>query len=71
MSQFNADNRMWHNLVSESLLNFPIANMTRVALLVKDLLPLHFNKLTSEEVTILRKLAKSKGLVDNQMHVGM
>lgn len=36
--QWKADNNMWSNLIRDNPLNLPLANMTRLAFLTKDII---------------------------------
>lgn len=66
VSQFEADNNMWKNLLRKSFFNMPVANFTRLALLAKDLFgynpPKDYNAYLS-----FRQLAVKKGLIDPNM----
>lgn len=37
-NQWKADNNMWSNLLRDNPLNLPLANMTRLAFLTKDII---------------------------------
>jgi hypothetical protein len=65
MSTFEADNRMWKNLILESPTNFPLANWTRLVLFLKDIFPYKNDKYKPHEILKLRELAKTKGLLSN------
>jgi hypothetical protein len=66
VSQFDADNRMWLNLVNKSFTNLPLANYTRLILLAKDLFGYSPPKDRNAYLS-LRRLALSKGIVDPHM----
>lgn len=68
MTQFTADNNMWKNLVAKDITNMPLANYTRLALLLKDVMGFMKNTTQDEEkYLILKELAKQNNLLDPKM----
>lgn len=54
LSQYGADNNMWKNMIKAGYVNIPLANFTRLALLIKDLVGYKVNK-DLETYNLLRK----------------
>ncbi len=58
-NQWKADNNMWMNLMRESKLNLPLANATRAAFLIKDLIG-YDTPISNQKYKYAKKLAIEK-----------
>jgi hypothetical protein len=67
ITQFQADNNMWKNLVRKSFYMTPVANLTRLILLANSVLGIHKPEKDIDKYERLRRKARENGLQDNDM----
>jgi len=69
MTQYQADNNMWKNMVNKDLKNLPLATLARVGFLLKDFTGLMRNSKTDKlKYNRMKRKAIESKLVDKNMN---
>jgi hypothetical protein len=68
MTQFQADNNMWLNLVKKDITNLPLATLMRAGFLIKDMTRImKNNKTDKEKYKRMKEKAIQRRLIDPEM----
>lgn len=65
VNQFAADNKMWTNAIKANIFNLPTANISRLGLLLKDLVGYRPNS-SLHDYQLLKQLAVDNGLAKQE-----